>query len=69
VTGKIGGADASISLALDSSETCGHADNSALPAARLMANARQVGTPHSLQFVFGNNLKISIPVSGIFNPF
>jgi hypothetical protein len=28
-----------------------------------MAKARQVGTPHSLQFVLGNSLKIWIPVS------
>jgi hypothetical protein len=30
-----------------------------------MAKARQVGTPHSLQLVFGSSLKISIPVNGI----
>src|SRR4030042_6308199 len=28
-----------------------------------MAKARQVGTPHSLQLVLGNSLKIWIPVS------
>jgi hypothetical protein len=30
-----------------------------------MAKARQVGTPHSLQLVFGNNLKIWIPVNAM----
>jgi hypothetical protein len=61
----MGGAEASDNFALASSETRGQALNSALPAARFIAKARQVGTPHSLQFVFGSNLKISIPVSGI----
>jgi len=30
-----------------------------------MAKARQVGMPHLPQLVFGNNLKICIPVSAI----
>jgi hypothetical protein len=30
-----------------------------------MAKAKQVGTPHSPQLVFGNNLKICIPVRAI----
>ena len=30
-----------------------------------MANARQVGTPHSLQFVFGRSLNICMPVNAI----
>jgi hypothetical protein len=67
VTGLIGGADASESASLASSETYGQAESSALPAAKAIAKARQVGTPHSLQFVLGNNLKISIPVSAIYS--
>jgi hypothetical protein len=59
----MGGAAASESIALASSETYGQAESSAFPAARFMAKARQVGTPHSLQFVLGNNLKIWIPVN------
>jgi hypothetical protein len=65
VTGKMGGAAASDSLLLASSETWGHLVSSVLPVARLMAKARQVGTPHSPQLVLGNSLKISIPVSAI----
>jgi len=65
VTGVMGGADASSNLALASSETCGQALNSAFPAASFIAKAKQVGTSHSPQFVFGSNLNISIPVSGI----
>jgi hypothetical protein len=30
-----------------------------------MAKARHVGTPHSLQLVLGNNLKIWIPVNAM----
>src|SRR4030067_473422 len=66
VTGKIGGAEASDSLLLASSETWGHLASSAFPAARAMAKARHVGTPHAWQLVLGNNLNISIPVRGIF---
>ncbi len=54
----IGGADASASCSLASSETYGQLSSSALPEARFMAKARHVGTPHSLQFVFGRSLKI-----------
>jgi hypothetical protein len=31
-----------------------------------MAKARHVGCPHFLQFVFGSNLNISMPVKAIF---
>src|SRR5512139_1642271 len=65
LTIRMGGAEASDSLALVSSETVGQAASSALPAASCMANARQVGTPHFPQLLLGSNLKISIPVSGI----
>jgi hypothetical protein len=61
----MGGAEASDNLALVSSETVGQAASSALLAANCMAKARQVGTPHFPQLLFGSNLKISIPVSGI----
>ena len=54
----MGGADCSDSWAFASSETWGHCDSSALPAARFMANARQVGTPQSPQLVLGSSLKI-----------
>ena len=39
--------------------------NSALAAAKAMAKARQVGTPHWPQLVLGSILKISIPVNAI----
>jgi hypothetical protein len=65
VTGRMGGAEASASAALDSSETNGQAESSALPAARFMAKAKQVGMPHLPQFVFGSSLKICIPVSAM----
>jgi hypothetical protein len=61
----MGGADASASCAFDSSETNGQAMSATLPAARFMAKARQVGTPHLPQFVLGRSLKICIPVSAI----
>jgi hypothetical protein len=61
----MGGAEASDSLDLASSDTVGQTASSALPAASCIAKAKQVGTPHFPQFVFGNNLKISIPVRGI----
>jgi hypothetical protein len=52
-------------MAFDSSDMYGQDASSAFPAARFMAKARQVGTPHSPQLVFGNNLKICIPVRAI----
>jgi hypothetical protein len=61
----MGGAEASSRFAFASSVTWGQALNSALPEARFIAKARQVGTPQSPQFVFGSSLNISIPVSGI----
>jgi hypothetical protein len=61
----MGGADASISCAFDSSDTNGQAASSALPAARFIAKARQVGMPHLPQLVLGKSLKICIPVSAI----
>jgi len=44
-------------LAFDSSETNGQAISSTFPAARFMAKARQVGTPHLPQFVLGRKFK------------
>jgi hypothetical protein len=63
VTGLMGGAEASSNWAFASSDTWGQAASSAFPAAKFMAKARQVGTPHSPQFVLGSNLNICIPVS------
>jgi hypothetical protein len=54
----MGGAEAAESCSRASGETSGQASNSALPAAKLMAKARQVAAPHFLQLVFGKSLKI-----------
>ncbi len=64
-TVRIGGALASESCSLASADMVGHFSSSALPAARAMAKARQVGKPHSPQFVLGRSLNIWIPVSAI----
>ena len=54
----IGGAVASESCAIASSDIYGHAEISIAPCATFMENAIQVGHPHSLQFFFGVILKI-----------
>ena len=61
----IGGADASDREARASAEKYGHLESSIAPEATFMEKAIQVGHPHSLQFFFGDNLKISRPLSAI----
>ncbi len=56
VTRRIGGAAAASSDARVSSVTYGHFDSSVPFCASFMAKARQVGKPHSLQFVWGSSL-------------
>jgi hypothetical protein len=67
----MGGAVASESVAIASSDICGHLLISTAPCATFIAKAIQVGLPHSLQFVFGVNLKISKPFNAmvIYPPF
>jgi hypothetical protein len=52
----MGGAADSSSCVLASSDTSGHVLNSACLLASFMAKAKQVGTPHLPQLVFGSNL-------------
>jgi hypothetical protein len=66
VTNRIGGAADSANWVFDSSLTYGQSDSSTCLAANFMANAKQVGNPHSLQFVLGSNLYICIPDKAIF---
>ena len=54
----IGGAVASDRASRASEETCGHCSIFSAPCATFIENAIQVGHPHSLQFFFGNILKI-----------
>ena len=61
----IGGAVASDREARASAERYGHLESSIAPEATFMEKAIQVGHPHSLQFFFGDNLKISRPLSAI----
>ncbi len=56
VASLMGGADAASSAVLASSLTYGHLSSSVPFCASFMAKARQVGNPHSLQFVWGSSL-------------
>ncbi len=56
VTSLMGGAEAASSASLASSLTYGHLSSSVPFWASFMANARQVGKPHSLQLVLGSSL-------------
>ena len=53
------------SLASASGAKYGQAAISTAPCATFIENAIHVGHPHSLQFFFGDNLKISRPLSAI----
>src|SRR5512141_2764298 len=65
VIALIGGSEAAPRNDFASSEASGQASSDACFAASFMANARQVGKPHFLQFVFGKCLNISTPESAI----
>jgi len=56
LTSRMGGAAAPASVALASSVAYGQASIAAFLVASCMAKARQVGTPHSPQLVFGSTL-------------
>ena len=56
LTSRWGGAEASPNSSFALASSRGHSSSVTLPAATFMANAKHVGTPHSLQFSFGSFL-------------